>query len=106
MRLGHHGIRAGWTSAVLLAIGAAAWLLRGEDPSTQTVTATPHTISYVDHPYDPDWPDVYLILTNKCISCHRANNDEGLCDLSNYKSVISCRDFDDELVGKPGRAED
>ena len=106
MRLGKFGKRAIWTVSLALAIVALTWLLRGDSPSPTRVNATPHTISYVDHPYDPDWPDVYLILTNKCIGCHRAGNDDGLCNLATYGALITCRDFDDELVVQPGKADD
>ena len=93
-------------ASLALAVVVAAWLLRGEVEPASGLNATPHTISYVDHPYDPDWPDVYLILTNKCIGCHRKNNDQDLGDLSTYEAIIACRDYDDEPVVKPGRADD
>ena len=106
MRFGNFGVRVAWIASVLLAIGTAGWLLRQVDSSPSQVNATPHTISYVDHPYDPDWPDVYLILTNKCIGCHRKGNDQDLCDLSTYDALLDACGMDEEPIIKPGRAED
>jgi len=92
--------------AVLLTLGVGMMLLSGNSHPSSRVTATPHTVSRVPHPYDPDWPDVYLILTNKCIGCHRTNNDQDLCDLSSYESLMASRSWGDEPIVKPGRAEE
>ena len=88
-------------AAALICVVGALW----EDDTRTHVAATPHTISYVQHPYDPDWPDVYLILTNKCVGCHRTNNDQDLGDFSNYDKLIACRDWDDEPLIRPGDAD-
>ncbi|MCG8585812.1 MAG: hypothetical protein MI757_13985 [Pirellulales bacterium] len=65
--------------------------------------AVPHTISAVDHPFDPDWPDVLLILRNKCTGCHRPGSDE--TDYTTYDKLINARNEDGERVIVPGRPE-
>ncbi len=61
--------------------------------SATPAVAVPHTISPVLHPFDPDWPDVYLILANKCTSCHRSGTDR--TDFTSHESL---------LAGKPNIA--
>ncbi len=63
--------------------------------------AVPHTFSAKQHPYDPDWPDVYLILSQKCAACHRPKSDRA--DLSCYESIVAARSGDQRVVvpGKP-----
>jgi len=71
-------------------------------PSAQILRAAPHTISRADHPYDQDWPDVLIILTNKCTSCHRSDSDSA--DLSTYAALINAVSEDGEKVVLPGQA--
>jgi hypothetical protein len=66
------------------------------------VKAAPHTISAVRHPYDPDWPDVYLILMNKCAGCHHSASEKR-SDFSNYDALLSALDEDGRRAVYPGR---
>ncbi|MCA9270043.1 MAG: hypothetical protein KDA41_16290, partial [Planctomycetales bacterium] len=60
----------------------------------------------VDHPFDPDWPDVFLIVQAKCIGCHRAGNTQELCDLSTYAAIIGAKDWEGSPLVRPGAADD
>ncbi|MGB6042071.1 MAG: multiheme c-type cytochrome [Pirellulales bacterium] len=66
--------------------------------------AVPHTVASSDHPYDSDWPDVYLILMNKCSGCHRPNTEQ--VDLTDYDVFIEALTKDGEHVISPGRPGD
>ncbi|MCC9609217.1 hypothetical protein LOC68_06335 [Blastopirellula sp. JC732] len=70
-------------------------------PDQPEAVAVPHTITPGNYPYDPDWPDVYLILQNKCAACHRPNSDR--IDLSSYAAMIDAEKFSHKLIvpGKP-----
>lgn len=65
--------------------------------------AVPPTLHPRPHPYDPDWPDVQLILAHKCVGCHRPNCAR--TDLSSYEALLNAR-----VAGKPvvvpGRPDD
>ena len=64
--------------------------------------AAPHTISDVEHPYDPDWPDVRLILAQKCNACHRPGTEQS--DLTSWEVIVDTpRAYGEQLVipGKP-----
>jgi len=65
--------------------------------------APPHTIASADHPFDPDWPDVYLILQRKCLKCHMKGTER--VDLSSYLAVIGAKVVGDPVV-VPGNASD
>jgi len=67
------------------------------------VDAAPYTVRAVPHPFDADWPDVYLILSQKCAGCHRPGTER--TDLTSYAAVIAAS-FDGERVVVPGRPED
>jgi hypothetical protein len=56
-----------WVVLIGLLCAPASWLSRAE--------AVPHTVAAVEHPFDPDWPDVHRILAGKCSGCHRAGGD-------------------------------
>jgi len=75
--------------------------------SQSRTTAAPHTLTLKphQHPYDPDWPDVYMILANKCTKCHRADNDERT-DFTSYDSLMAAKQDDDYNVVTPGKIED
>ena len=79
-------------------------------PQAEFAAATPHTISHSDHPFDPDWPDVYLILQTKCVGCHRPGNEDCL-DLTSYEALLAAgtndeADDENEPAIVPGRPED
>jgi hypothetical protein len=64
--------------------------------------AAPHTISDVEHPYDSDWPDVRLILAQKCNACHRPGTEQ--TDLTSWEAIVDKpQTHGDQLVvpGKP-----
>jgi hypothetical protein len=49
--------------------------------------APPHTIrTDVEHPFDPDWPDVQLILAQKCNACHRPGTEQS--DLTDWEAFV------------------
>ncbi len=83
------------------AVCAAPWL------SSSQTTAAPHTLTLKphQHPYDPDWPDVYMILANKCTKCHRADNDERT-DFTSYEALMAAKQDDEYNVVTPGKIED
>lgn len=82
-----------------LGLVGALWLV-GVSPSQ--VEAVPHTISQ-PHPYDQDWPDVYMMMTQKCVGCHRPGTDR--VDLTSYDALINGKIGEDRLV-VPGSPED
>ncbi len=70
----------------------------------ETVDAAPFTVRANCHPFDPDWPDVYLMLAVKCAHCHRPGTDR--TDLTSYAAVIAAIDEEGLPVVAPGRPED
>ncbi len=96
-------VRSRWLlTFCLVSTPCAFWLLpRGNHSALK---AAPHTISRADHPYDPDWPDVHLILTSKCTSCHRP--DTGRCDFSTYEAVLAAGVEEDMPAVVPGKPEE
>jgi hypothetical protein len=95
--------------AVALAVYAAAALATccrtgGEQGGiASSVEAAPHTVSNVEHPYDPDWPDVRLILAQKCNACHRAGTKQ--TDLTNWEAMIDLPPVDGDRLVVPGEPE-
>lgn len=71
---------------------------------TKVLLAAPPTIRNTEHPYDPDWPDVWLIVAQKCNGCHRPNTDR--TDFSTWEKIVDCKVGDDRLVvpGDPERS--
>ncbi|MCA9154406.1 MAG: hypothetical protein KDA38_06445 [Planctomycetales bacterium] len=65
--------------------------------------AAPPTVAERPHPYDPDWPEIYILLNNKCVKCHNAR-DEERTDLSSYEAMIAA-DMDGERVVVPGQPD-
>lgn len=63
--------------------------------------APPHTIASPLHPFDPDWPDVYLMLQRKCIGCHLQGTDR--TDLSSYATVLAAKVAGEPII-VPGNA--
>ncbi|GAA4437292.1 multiheme c-type cytochrome [Bremerella cremea] len=83
-----------------LTVIAALWFW-GVAPTP--VAAIPHVISQ-PHPYDPDWPEIYLILSQKCSGCHRP--DSKRVDLSSYESLLAGKAGKDPLIvpGDPDKS--
>lgn len=65
----------------LLAV-AACLLAAGPD-----VHAAPHVLSNPNHPYDPDWPAIKILLAQKCAGCHRQGNGDRQ-DFTSYESLM------------------
>ncbi|MFN3149779.1 multiheme c-type cytochrome [Bremerella sp.] len=82
-----------------LGLVSALWFW-GAAPSP--VEAIPHLIS-APHPYDSDWPEVYMTLANKCGGCHRPNSKR--LDLSTYEALLAGMVGKDRLI-VPGNAKD
>lgn len=75
-----------------------------DQPAFESVVeAAPHTISDVDHPYDPDWPDVRLILAQKCNACHRPGTEQS--DLTSWEAIVDVPHQHGEQLVVPGRPE-
>lgn len=87
------------------ALALSVWLRPGiEPPGLDSVaTAAPHTISNVEHPYDPDWPDVRLILAQKCNACHRPGTDQS--DLTSWEAIIDAKHMHGDTLVVPGKPE-
>jgi hypothetical protein len=92
-----------------LAVGGAVALAIGCLPGNQhggmtpLVEAAPHTISSVEHPYDSDWPDVRLILAQKCNACHRPGTEQ--TDLTSWDAIVDSPPLDGEKLVVPGNLE-
>lgn len=67
------------------------------------VEAAPHTISNVEHPYDADWPDVRLILAQKCNACHRPGTEQ--TDLTNWEAIVDTPHAHGEKLVVPGKPQ-
>jgi hypothetical protein len=70
---------------------------------TPAVIAAPYTVRKVNHPFDPDWPDVYLILSTKCVGCHRPGREE--IDFTSYETILHAKNERGRPVIVPGKAE-
>jgi len=69
---------------------------------TPVAEAAPHTIGPIEHPFDPDWPDVWLILAQKCNACHRPGTEQS--DLTSWGAFIDLEMNGERLV-VPGNPE-
>ncbi len=87
-------------AALAAIVGAAALLMAA---TAQSVFAVPHTISNHQHPYDPDWLDIRLMLGAKCNGCHRAANKQ--TDFTSYENVMAAGRDEGEPVVVPGRPD-
>ena len=94
-------VRLSVCAALLVVAAAGVYILRSDSPS---VVAAPHVVQAKNHPFDPDWPEVYLILTTKCLRCHAPGTDHS--DLSSYQALMAAKTEDDEPVVVPGRPAD
>jgi len=84
---------------ILFAAWIAPWLATF---AASSAWAVPHIISAPDHPYDPDWPEVYWAIQRKCLGCHVADTER--TDLSSYVAMISAN-VDGDAIIVPGRAD-
>jgi len=73
------------------------------DGLTAAAQAAPHTISDIQHPYDADWPDVRLMLAQKCNACHRPGTDQ--TDLTSWEAIIDAQHTHGNQLVVPGRPE-
>lgn len=94
--------RASALPAALLAPLLTAMLLPAALPSI--AGAVPHTVARVDHPFDPDWPDVHRILAAKCTGCHRPDSEQS--DFVNYEALLEAGREIDMPVIVPGRPDE
>ena len=85
-------------AAAMVCIG-----IRLLDRATDSAVAAPHTVQPDRYPFDADWPDVYLIVSSKCVGCHRAGTER--TDFSSYESLLSARSPMDESVVVPGNPD-
>lgn len=87
---------------VFLAIAPlAACMLSATRFSTPPAGAAPYTVRRVEHAYDPDWPDVQLLLMEKCSGCHRPGTQRS--DLTSYKALLDFRTEANEPLVTPGK---
>lgn len=92
-----------WTTAAATMLLFAAFLLQA--PGPPTVEAAPHAVrSDVDHPFDPDWLEIRLMLNTKCAGCHRPGGEHG--DLTSYEKLIAAKTEDGEPLVVAGRPDD
>ncbi len=70
---------------------------------TSSATAAPHTISNVEHPYDVNWPDVRLMLAQKCNACHRPDTEQ--TDLTNWEALVDTPHLHAKKLVVPGKPE-
>ncbi|MEQ8786676.1 MAG: multiheme c-type cytochrome [Pirellulaceae bacterium] len=87
-----------WILAALTASACAPaeFLARAE--------AVPHTVAHVDHPFDPDWPDVHRILADKCSGCHRPQSDQS--SFMSYEALLEAGHDDEMPAVVPGQPEE
>lgn len=65
--------------------------------------AVPHVMSPGPHPYDPDWPEIHLILSTKCVGCHNSTSE--LSDYSTYDQLMAAETESGKLI-VPGNADE
>ncbi len=87
-------------AAAVVVFIATTW--RAES-HTARVIAAPHVVAAVEHPFDPDWPEVWTLVSQKCGSCHRAKNDRS--DFTSYELLITAVDESGDRLILPGNAE-
>lgn len=90
--------------AVVAVLGVAFALAQlATDRDSHRVTAAPYVIHTVPHPYDPDWPEVSVILATKCSGCHRPGT--GRYDFSSYESLLAAGAKDGLPAIEPGKPD-
>ena len=79
--------RSSLPPALILLAFAFAVLISDELEMSPAQAAPPHTVrTDVEHPFDPDWPDVRLILAQKCNACHRPGTKQS--DLTTWEAFV------------------
>ncbi len=86
--------------ALATTVVAVGLLLVVGSPRTP-ISAAPHTVTPVPHPFDPDWLEVKMLIERKCVGCHRADLKERT-DFSNYQVLIAGRTANGDPVISPG----
>ena len=69
----------------------------------QQLAAAPHLVAptaAVRDFYDADWPEVYLIVMAKCVSCHRPGTEQN--DYTSHAKIMAARTEDGEPIVVPG----
>lgn len=97
-------VRNRWILVSVRMICAVVALLSGfTRHQTNDVQAAPYTVRDVEHPLDPDWPDVWLILAQKCNACHRDGTDR--VALTSWEKFIDA-EIDGERLIVPGKPDE
>jgi hypothetical protein len=89
----------------------ASWMLMGwallslafPGAGRDSIDAAPHVVSAKPHPFDPDWPEVYWVLKNKCTGCHRTGTERH--DLTTYDAIVGGGVDGASPVIRPGAPE-
>ncbi len=99
-------VRPGGMRALVVAFAALACLacLWWRLDESSLVSAAPHILSPTQHPYDPDWPEVFHILSKKCTACHRPGTKR--VDLTQYNGLFKVHPDYKKGVVIPGRPQD
>lgn len=87
------------------ALFVAAAALFSEKPQQQ-LAAAPHLVAStpaVRDFYDADWPEVYLMVMAKCVSCHRPGTDH--LDFTSHAKIMAARNDDGEPIVVPGNPQ-
>jgi nitrate/TMAO reductase-like tetraheme cytochrome c subunit len=74
----------------------------GNSKNDDTGIRSPKAIRDVEHPFDADWPAVWLIVAQKCNGCHRSNTRR--TDFTSWEKLVDCK-VDGQRLIVPGNAE-
>lgn len=88
------GLRATWCRLAGVWSVVGAWIVLAV--CAAPVLAVPHIMSPGPHPYDPDWPEIYLILATKCGGCHNATSKHS--DYSTYERLMAAETNEGKVV--------
>jgi hypothetical protein len=86
----------------LVTIVVVAGLLWVVGSPRAPVSAAPHTVTPVPHPFDPDWLDVKIMIERKCLGCHRTDLQDRT-DFSSYEALIAGKTESNDPVISPGK---
>lgn len=86
---------------VFLLLVSAVVVVAFTPAANRTTLAAPHTVAAKPHPFDPDWPDVRMLLEKKCVGCHRPDTPDRV-DLTSYAAVMAAVTGDGDRVVAPG----
>ena len=67
--------------------------------------SAPPILSNPDHPYDPDWPAIKILLAQKCTGCHRAGNKDRQ-DFTSYQSLMQAGVANEMPAIVPGKPDE